>query len=255
MVDADQWNPYLYDQKHAFVSKFGESLVDLLNPIKGESILDLGCGTGDLAFQISGQGVNITGVDQSSNMIEQAKRKYPDLAFHVCDAIQLQFVEKFDAFFSNATLHWIHPPEKALQNIYTSLKHGGRLVAEFGGKGNVQTITKELVLQFEKVGIPFPYESFPWYFPSIGEYTSLMEQVGFRVMFAQHFDRPTPLDGENGIQQWLQMFGGTMFENIQEDIKETIIQNVQQQLKNTPLYQDGHWLADYKRIRVIGIKE
>lgn len=36
-----KWNANLYDQKHGFVSKFGESLVDLLAPQKNEEILDV----------------------------------------------------------------------------------------------------------------------------------------------------------------------------------------------------------------------
>ncbi len=38
-----KWNPNLYDDEHAFVSKFGEEIVTLLNPQKEETILDLGC--------------------------------------------------------------------------------------------------------------------------------------------------------------------------------------------------------------------
>lgn len=44
-----QWNSSLYDTKHDFVSKYGEDVLQLLDPMTGEKILDLGCGTGDLA--------------------------------------------------------------------------------------------------------------------------------------------------------------------------------------------------------------
>ena len=46
-----EWNAVLYDQKHEFVSKFGGSLVEILAPQKGEMILDLVCGTGDLGLK------------------------------------------------------------------------------------------------------------------------------------------------------------------------------------------------------------
>ena len=97
-------------------------------------------------------------------------------------------------------------------------------------------------------------EQFPWYYPSIGEYTSLMEEVGFRVIFAEHFDRPTPLVGENGLKNWIKMFGGLLFESIDEDKKDHIITKVENHLKAI-LCKYGNWVADYKRIRVIGIKE
>ncbi len=44
-----KWNSNLYDQKHDFVSKYGEEVIQLLAPKVGEDILDVGCGTGDLA--------------------------------------------------------------------------------------------------------------------------------------------------------------------------------------------------------------
>lgn len=96
-------------------------------------------------------------------------------------------------------------------------------------------------------------EQIPWYYPSIGEYSSLMEEAGFRVTFAEHFDRPTPLDGENGLRNWIKMFGNTFFEGIDEERTESIITKVENNLKGI-LYIEGKWIADYKRIRVMGLK-
>lgn len=247
------WNAHLYDDKHAFVSKYGNSLVELLAPQRGEKILDLGCGTGDLTNKLYEYGAEVIGIDKSENMVKQAISKYPHIPFAVQDAIDLQFHSKFDAVFSNATLHWVKPPIKALKGIYQSLKQGGRFCAEFGGKGNVQTITDEIIQQIKEAGYEFQAEQFPWFYPSIGEYTTLMEDAGFNVTFAQHYERPTQLDGENGLKNWIHMFGNMLFDGIPEEKKKQIIENVEKNLKDN-LYQDGNWIADYKRIRVIGIK-
>jgi trans-aconitate methyltransferase len=93
-----------------------------------------------LAKRLSDLGVHVTGIDKSENMVQQAKHKYPHLKFLVADATTLNYDHEFDAVFSNATLHWVKPPKQALVCIFNSLKPGGRFVAEFGGKGNVQTI-------------------------------------------------------------------------------------------------------------------
>ena len=42
-----KWDSILYDEAHGFVSKYGEEILSYLNPKPYESILDLGCGTGD----------------------------------------------------------------------------------------------------------------------------------------------------------------------------------------------------------------
>ncbi|MCM2677300.1 class I SAM-dependent methyltransferase [Alkalicoccobacillus plakortidis] len=250
----DTWNATLYDASHSFVSSFGTALIDLLNPQKGEHILDLGCGTGDLAALLDQSGVSAVGVDKSEAMVEQARSKYPTLAFDVKDATNLGFYNEFDAVFSNATLHWVKPPEQALSNIYASLKSGGRFVAEFGGKGNVKQMTDELMKQLDQQGAPNSQERFPWYYPSIGEYTTLMEQAGFRVIFAQHFDRPTPLEGQDGLRNWISMFGSSFLEGLSISEQDIVISNTESALKER-LYKEGQWVADYKRIRTIGIKE
>ena len=76
-----KWNAELYDNKHAFVSQYGEGVLELLDVKPGERILDLGCGTGDLAKQIQEQGAEVIGIDASPDMIAKAKAKYPDLDF------------------------------------------------------------------------------------------------------------------------------------------------------------------------------
>lgn len=250
----DNWNANLYDGKHSFVSKYGDDLVGLLNPKKEEHILDLGCGTGDLTRILNDFGANVVGVDKSDTMINKAKTKFPSITFMVGDATTLEYRDEFDAVFSNAALHWIKSPKKVLNCIYNSLKENGRFVAEFGGKGNVTQITTEIKYQLNVLGLPFNEEQFPWFFPSVGEYTTLMEEAGFRVIFAHHFDRPTPLDGVDGLRHWMEMFGKTMFEEFDKKTIHHINTNVENKLKES-LFKENKWIADYKRIRVIGIKE
>src|ERR1700733_15356167 len=103
----DRWDSALYDDRHSFVWKKAEDLIDLLEPQPGERILDLGCGTGHLTAQIAARGVEILGLDASASMIAQARQNYPRLKFVLADARALTFEQPFDAVFSNAALHWI----------------------------------------------------------------------------------------------------------------------------------------------------
>ncbi|HEY1483217.1 MAG TPA: class I SAM-dependent methyltransferase, partial [Candidatus Acidoferrum sp.] len=112
MSQTPKWDATLYDDKHSFVWKMAAGLLDLLDAKAGERILDIGCGTGHLTSQIAARGAQVTGVDRSPEMIRQAREKYPELHFEVMDATQLEFPDKFDAVFSNATLHWVKEPDK-----------------------------------------------------------------------------------------------------------------------------------------------
>lgn len=244
------WNAQLYDGKHQFVSEFGQDVVKLLAPSANEKILDAGCGTGDLASSLFHEGVHAVGVDQSASMINKAKQKYPDVPFFVRDAHDLQYEEEFDAVFSNAAIHWMKQPDQVLKSIWKSLKPGGRFVAEFGGKGNVSCISQAIIHQIDG----YDPSTYPWYFPSIGDYTSLMEQTGFHVSFAEHFERPTRLDGVDGMRNWIQMFGDVVMGDQSPKEKERITNTAVTELKEV-CFNGDHWTADYWRIRVVGIKK
>ena len=146
------WDAKLYDDKHSFVWKHGASLVELLSPKPGESVLDLGCGTGHLTAQIAEAVASVLGIDSSPQMIDEARRIFPDVRFEVQDARSLPYTEQFDAVFSNAALHWIKEAEQVVQGVSRALKPGGRFVAEFGGKGNVQAILAA-VRGLQQVGV------------------------------------------------------------------------------------------------------
>ncbi|MBE9208331.1 methyltransferase domain-containing protein [Nostoc sp. LEGE 06077] len=250
----DNWNALLYEDKHAFVWQYGEDLLQWLNPQPGELILDIGCGTGQLSAKIAESGAEVMGIDSAATMIDKARQNYPNLRFEVADARNLQIDKSFDAVFSNATLHWIKEAETAIASIYQTLKPGGRFVAEFGGKGNVQAIVQALYVAFAQIGLPNPQALNPWYFPSISEYTILLEQQGFEVSQAILFSRPTPLaDGTVGIKNWLQMFGNSFLAPLSTEQQVEVIRIVEDYLKPT-LYRDHAWIADYRRIRILAIK-
>ena len=249
-----QWNATLYDDKHNFVSKYGEDVVQLLTPQQGERILDLGCGTGYLTHLIAQAGARVVGIDNSPAMILRAQAAYPDLDFRVLSATDFHFDTSFDAVFSNATLHWVLDKESAIEHIAHALKPGGRLVLEMGGKGNVE----EIVVATRKVLTRHGYYSNAatqlWYFPSLSEYTTLLEKKGFRVRFAAHFDRPTELkDTENGIKDFLKMFGNAFFSNIPENEIDTVLTEIQDMVRPTN-YRNGNWYGNYKRLRIAATK-
>lgn len=250
-----KWNAELYDNKHAFVSQYGESVLELLDVKPGERILDLGCGTGDLAKQIQEHGAEVIGIDASPEMIAKAKVKYPELDFSVANAASFHFDEPFDAVFTNAVLHWIHDADGVIKSVYNALKPGGRFVGEFGGKGNNELIMAAASTVLRDHGYINGDITLPWYFPSTAEYAAKLEAGGFRVTFTSHFDRPTLLqDGREGIVKWFSMFGSTLFQQIPANELQQILNEITDLLQPTNEV-DGQWYADYKRLRFVAVKE
>lgn len=243
------WNATLYDEKHNFVAKYGEDVIGWLAPKEGERILDVGCGTGTLTEKLAESGATVTGIDASAEMIAKAKEAYPNIEFFVNDATDFSFDEKFDAVFSNATLHWINEQKKALQCIYKSLKKGGRFVFEMGGKHNIESIHNAVKKALTEEGFEENTKVKSNYFPSVAEQAALLEKVGFEIRNIACFKRPTKLEGEDGMKNWIVQFCGFFFRNVPAEQKEKIIDKAVEYLRPTN-YKDGIWWADYVRLRV-----
>ncbi len=254
MKSINQWQAQEYDNQLAFVSEYGKSLIPWLRPTEGESILDLGCGTGDLTHEISRFGVAVTGIDASSDMIAQARIKFPELKFWEADGQEFKTEHPYDAVFSNAALHWMRKPRNVVDCVWHALKPGGRFVAEFGGKGNVQIIVNALEEVLERhTGIKAS-ERNPWYFPTIAQYSTLLEDRGFVVRQAYHYDRPTKLaHGEEGIIGWLAHFGDDYFEGFSSEQVKEWCQEISE-IVIPKLWKNDAIYADYKRIRIEAFK-
>lgn len=233
-----KWDAQQY-QKHSFVWQLGEGVVELLAPQRGESIVDLGCGSGQLTARIAQSGARVIGIDRSPEMIAEARASFPDLDFRVADATAFQIETPADAVFSNAVLHWIRNPSAAIACVARALRPGGRFVLEMGGRGNTRTLLEGV----RQVAGEIPL---PWFYPSIAEYAALLEAGGFEVRFATLFDRPTTVEGENGLEDWLKMFGAAL--NLTGDQRTQIAATLRPRM-----FRDGNWIIDYRRLRVVAV--
>jgi len=250
-VNAHKWDSALYDDRHSFVWRAGAGLLDLLNPQAGERILDLGCGTGHLTAKIAEAGAVVVGLDSSPAMIAQARQNFPSLRFVLAEAREFRLEEPFDAVFSNAVLHWIHDAESVVKCVAAVLRPGGRFVLEMGARGNVESIRRMLEEVLTESGRT---PKSPWFYPSAGEYSTLLEKHGFEIRTAQTFERWTKLEHpDRGLREWLEMFAGSWFEGISPADRAVLIGAIEDRLRAT-LYKDGSWWADYRRLRIEAVK-
>ena len=233
------WDAKQYQQRHSYVFQYGQAVLELLAPQKGERILDLGCGSGQLTAAIADAGAAVIGLDSSPEMLAEARAHYPAIEFRLGDAANFAIESPVDAVFSNAVLHWVKNAAGVAECIARALKPGGRFVAEFGGRGNNQSILDAIR---ELLG---PVET-PWYYPSIGEYASVLEQHELETRQAWLIDRPTPVEGEDGLEDWLAVFGRDLMGEAERKM-------IAQKLRPTH-YKDGVWTIDYRRLRIVAHK-
>jgi trans-aconitate 2-methyltransferase len=117
-------------------------------------------------------------------------------------------------------------------------------VAEFGGRGNVAQIVAAVLRVV-------PGAENPWFFPSVGEYATLLERNGLETRKAWLFDRSTALEGT--MQEWLEVFGGPLLAGVPEGRRSSVRDAVADVLRPA-LLKDGQWWADYRRLRIVACK-
>jgi trans-aconitate methyltransferase len=252
MSAKTSWDAELYEAKHNFVWKLGSGVIDLLEPRPGERILDLGCGTGQLTQAIAEKGAELVGLDSSPEMIGQARQNFPSIRFVLGNGTEMKFEREFDGVFSNAALHWMPRAELVIKGIAAALKNGGRFAAEFGGKGNIAHIMAAIhsvLAAYYDGDMPAART----YFPSISDYSTLLERNRLEVRFAHLFDRPTRLEGKRGMENWIRQFKWYYFSPLPPEKREEALARVVEELRPS-LWRDGEWQADYRRLRILAVR-
>jgi trans-aconitate 2-methyltransferase len=103
--------------------------IDLENP---KRVIDLGCGTGNSTEQLHQRWphAELTGLDNSPDMLSQARAAHPDWKWIESGVEQWTPDEKFDLVFSNACLHWIANHAVLFPRLLGHVAPGGALAVQ-----------------------------------------------------------------------------------------------------------------------------
>ena len=105
-------------------------MIEQLDLDKGMSVLDLGCGTGNLTKILSekvGPEGRIVAVDPDKERLQIARENYSVSNIEYIEADDQTFPEgQYDLVFANTVIHWIQDKRALFEKVYKNLKVGGR---------------------------------------------------------------------------------------------------------------------------------
>lgn len=150
------WDAAAYERLAAPLTAMGADVLDRLVLRGDETVLDAGCGTGNVTRVLLERLPHgrVIAVDAAPSMVAQARELLPpEVDVRRADMLELALDEPVDAVLSTATFHWIGDHERLFARLHAALKPGGRLVAQCGGDGNVAEVKQA---GFDVAGRP-PY--------------------------------------------------------------------------------------------------
>ena len=230
-----KWDAREYEKHSQGQQKWARELIEKISLKGTENVLDLGCGDGKVTAEISkllNKG-SIIGIDNSAAMIKLASDRhsadmYPNLSFQEMDAGNLQFNDRFDLIFSNAVLHWVKDQIPVIKGIFKSLKQGGKVLLQMGGKGNaaeIVSVLSELQNQ-RKWSTYFNGFDFPFYFPETNEYKTHLLDCGFTLNRIELIPKKMDHGGIEALKGWLRTTWLPFTERVPEEERENFIEIV-----------------------------
>ena len=132
-----------------FSSRLATSFLSYIGQESGQTILDLGCGTGSMAFTLAQRGdhKSIVGIDLSEVYVEFARSRTDDarIRFEVADGSALPFEDNtFDRAVSQLVLQFMPDPFPAVQEMCRVVEPGGLIAAcvwdSYGGMSHIRML-------------------------------------------------------------------------------------------------------------------
>jgi trans-aconitate 2-methyltransferase len=224
------WDAATYDRVSAPQVEWAERVLERL-PLRGdETVLDAGCGSGRVTALLLDRlpDGHVVAVDSAPSMVEHAREALPpDRATVLCQSLtELTLGEPVDAAFSNAVFHWIADHERLFQRLSAALKPGARLVAQCGGKGNIDAFRRLA----DEVAAEPPYAEHmtgfrgPWNYASPEETEALL--IAARFDEVRCWLQPWPVTPDNPLEFARTVCLGNHLEALPEPLREGYAEEV-----------------------------
>jgi trans-aconitate 2-methyltransferase len=202
-----EWDAATYDALPLPHREWGAGVLRRLAPRDGETVVDLGCGTGRDTERVLDAlpRARVVAVDGSVRMLEQLRDRLGPRLPRV-DVVQADLTAPFppevsgDAVMSVATFHWIPIPQQAalFDRIAVVLPPGGRFEAEYGGDGNLAMFQAAFTRAGGEPGVDQP-----WRFAEAGETEAALLRAGFTDVEVRLVPSPTSLQRGDQLEAFI----------------------------------------------------
>ncbi len=206
MPGVSDWDAATYDRISAPQQLWAAEQLDRL-PLNGdEVVLDAGCGSGKITAELVRRVPRgaVYAVDAAPSMVSHTQQTLGTQVIALRqDLTELALPEPVDVIFSNATFHWIPDHETLFAALHRNLKPGGRLLAQCGGRGNIDVFRRvsEGVAAEEPFAAYFEGWRKPWNYATAEETEDRLSRAGFERVSCWMEDRPTaPPEPRNFVE-------------------------------------------------------
>jgi trans-aconitate 2-methyltransferase len=255
-----KWDPAAYEKSSSAQQKWAKEVLSKIAIRGDEKVLDIGCGDGKITAEMASlvPDGSVVGIDNSREMIGFARSKFqgpshPNLSFSYGDASDLKYQGEFDLVVSFACLHWILDHIPVLESIERSLKSGGRVFLQFGGKGNAAGIIQAAseVISCQKWSEYFKGFEFPYGFFGPDEYHTWLGQVGLKAIRVEILPKDMVQPGRDGLASWVETTWLPYLEKVPGNLRRDFVYEVTDAyISSHPPDVDGLVHVDMKRLEV-----
>jgi ubiquinone/menaquinone biosynthesis C-methylase UbiE len=190
-----------YDGFAGATALFVDALLHAAKIKPGTRLLDVACGTGVASVRAGAMGARATGVDFSPEMIAQAQKRHPGIAFQTADAKQLPFADaRFDAVIANFGIHHVERPERAIGEARRVLAPGGTFAFTFWAAPQENTAWRlmfEAIAKHGRSDVPMPAGNDAHATPE--NFSGLVAQAGFAPARTERIEKDWELPADTDL--------------------------------------------------------
>jgi trans-aconitate 2-methyltransferase len=226
-----EWDGGVYDRVSAPMEALGRAVLDRLELHGNETVLDAGCGSGRVTEALLERLPNgrVIALDASHSMVKAARERLADrdrVEVREGDLLELELEQPVDAILSTATFHWIGDHDRLFARLRAALRPGGRLVAQCGGKGNIDVLrgVANDVLAREPYAERFRDWRAPWNYAAPDPTRERLLNAGFSS--AQCWLQPAPQRPEHPREFLSSIVLGPHVQHLPEELRDPFLDTV-----------------------------